>query len=145
MLKCCWLCTCRPATCCWYSLYSSIHLRASLACAATCWRHTRHLQTCICRAHTFLSLVRLKACNSCLMAPKRAITDKTCANTLQLRRKLKFYLLLSAFTSRCLQDQRQSTHNISGWGESGELWKNKQSWSLLIQPSFQIKQIERLK
>lgn len=36
-----------PCTCCWYSLYSSIHLRASLAWASTCWRNTRHLQTCI--------------------------------------------------------------------------------------------------
>lgn len=75
MFKYCWLCTRWPATCCWYTLYSSIHLRASLACAATCRRHTRRLQTCICRAHSFLAFVRLIACNSCLMAPKRAIAN----------------------------------------------------------------------
>lgn len=75
MFKYCWLCTRWPATCCWYTLYSSIHLRASLACAATCRRHTRRLQTCICKAHSFLAFVRLIACNSCLMAPKRAIAN----------------------------------------------------------------------
>lgn len=45
-----------PSTCCWYSLYSSIHLQASLACAATCWRNTRHLQTCFAIKTVILSL-----------------------------------------------------------------------------------------